>query len=1153
MAGADADSGGAQLGHRVRVAEGPQGSRGGEHDPAGFGCQRPTQQGPVFGRVAGGERTDRRLGERYDAALLEVRVHDAQGRGDVAEAAERQDRFDAQWERCPGVARHSTQSGRRRHHAGHPDGPERRGPHRRRLVVEGTDEASSPRRVSGEAAGRRCADEGPGIDEACTEIVRCRTGRCHRRPDLRIGRRRGRREGFRRSKPAQSDCGRPSHRRLLGAARVSQTLGQRCDRAVAREAREHLHGAQTVGHPDPGVRRQAREGGRHCPAFVAERVDPLLGTPRRAEPFELRERRLPPEIVRERPQRRLGIERGTGGGGRGKGEKRETEARASKTSDCGGGRTRDDAERAVSRWGVFHGARAAAWRKARRVRRPRKGPRPPRSPHARRAEIWHPRAMRTVPPSRSARPARSAPAALVTLVGLVPLTSLLGACDDVRVRRDLALYDDAGRGDDAAGADLGTRAAPDALAGRGDARSPPPPPDEWPADAGGSFPNADAFSSLGDAATAPDLDAESPFPNFDAVASRDDGATAPEPDAGGVTPEPEPDAGGVTPEPEPDAGGVTPEPELDAGGPPPEPDAGDEIFLTGVVRPADERTPVVVEAPALGLQAQAVPPDFTFTLGPLPADTPVVLRAGAAAHQSETLAYTPEPGVPAVLPEPLWLYRGVRVSEDVGASRLFFGGGDDWLLWQTDDVLSVAPVAVDPAGPGPGRVLVPSAYELFLGFTPGPDALSAVVRRRGEPGLAGDVEVFPLAPGARPDHQTLFQESQPWLRWIDHRALALVRTRQALSQLVIAAPGGPITPLAEGVPWLLVTRLQSGEVAYAAGAAPEYAVRLDALDGSPPRTVSPPDGPAGDAFLSTSPDGRRLYWRTPTGTLWVYDRAADAARPLAFDVAATPRPTLLADGGVYFWRGAPEAAGLFVYEPGEDAERRRATAVDARTFYPTADGFFVTAPGRGLLHGLRVGDDEAALAVPGTTIQFAVTGPGALVLADGVAFTFVPGAAATRRGGEGLSRLEIAPTGATAWQADAGRLLYIPGPGRAGDVQRLTVGGAAAPERVTEPAREAIYVRDVGRWRRVSLPPAAGPDVEFSADATRLLPLDAARVLGADDEGTLRLFDPDTGRATGWARNVDIGAGLIERGPLRRFAAYGCDRGVFVVPLDDVE
>jgi hypothetical protein len=751
--------------------------------------------------------------------------------------------------------------------------------------------------------------------------------------------------------------------------------------------------------------------------------------------------------------------------------------------------------------------------------------------------------MRPTTP-RSFRPARAS-AALRALLGALGVTLGL-ACDDVRARRDVALYEDLGRGGDALAVDTGGPGPADALTRAGDARA---------MRADGSPPaDADAEpTGEADGEPRPAFDAEAPADPDGGLAPGPDGGLAPDPD-GGLAPDPDgglpPGADGGLP-PDPD-GGLPPDPD---GGLPPDPDAGPgpEVFLTGVIRPADERTPVVVEAPALGLRTRAGAPDFTFTLGPLPADTPVVLRASAAAHQTETLQYTPEPGAPAVLPEPFWLYRGVRVSDDVGAERLFFGGGDDWLLWPTGDALSVAPVAADPAGPGPGRVLVPSAYELFLGFTPGPDDLAAVVRRRGEPGLAGDIEVFPLAAGARPDHRTLFQEAQPWLRWIDDRALALVRTRQALSQLVIAAPGGPITPLADGVPWLLVTRLQSGEIAYAAGLAPEYAVRLDALDGRPPRTVSPPEGPAGDAFLSTSPDGRRLYWRTPGGTLWVYDRAADAARPLADDVAATPRPTLLADGGVYFWRGAPEAADLFVYEPGEDAERRRAAAVDARTFYPTADGFFVTAGGRGLLHGLRAGADDAALAVPGAAIQFAVTGPGAIVLADGVAFTFVPGAGATRRGGDGLSRLEIAPTGATAWQADAGRLMYVPGPGRAGEVQRLTLGGAASPERVTEPAREAIYVRDVGPWRRVLLPPGSGADVEFSADATRLLPLDAARVLGADEEGTLRLFDPDTGAATGWARNVDVRAGLIERGPLRRFAAYACDRGIFVVPLDDVE
>jgi hypothetical protein len=709
-------------------------------------------------------------------------------------------------------------------------------------------------------------------------------------------------------------------------------------------------------------------------------------------------------------------------------------------------------------------------------------------------------------------------------LALAAATALVGvACDDVRVRRDLALYDD-----------LGAPApdAADATATPADASEAPP------RDGGASIdarePPRDRPASDTDALWATDARAVS-ADGFPAAAD-----AAPDTGGGDAGPSP-PDL--AVPPPGGDAGGAGPDaapPPLDAGVPEPDAAPVEDVFLTGVIRPADERTPVTVEAPALGLSAQALPPDFTFTLGPLPADAPVDLRAAAEAHQTETLRWDPTPGAPAVLPEPFWLYRGLRLSDDLDAERLFFGGGDDWLLWSAGDVLSVAPVNA-PGGPGRGRVLVPSAYELFLGYTPGPENLGAVVRRRGEPGLAGDVEVFPLAGGAG---ATLFREAQPWVRWVDHRALALVRTRQALSQLVLAAPGGPIEPLAEGVPWLLVTRLQSGEVAYAAGAAPEYEVRLDALDGEAPRTVSPVEAPAGDAFLSTSPDGRRLYWRTPAGALWVYDRTLDAARAIADDVAPTPRPTLLADGSVYFWRGAPEAAELFLYDAAADRETLRATGVDARTFYPTGDGFFVVAPGSGLLHGLRAGDAPAALAVRGATIQFAVTGPGALVLADGLALTFVPGSAPVRRGGEGLTRLEIAPTGATAWQAAGGRLWYVPGPGRPGDATPITAGGAG-PERVTEPAREAIYVRDVGPWRRLSLPPGAAPEVVFGAEATALLPLDATRVLGADATGTLRLFDPDTGAATGWARHVE----QIERGPLRRFAAYTCDRGVFVVPL----
>jgi hypothetical protein len=577
---------------------------------------------------------------------------------------------------------------------------------------------------------------------------------------------------------------------------------------------------------------------------------------------------------------------------------------------------------------------------------------------------------------------------------------------------------------------------------------------------------------------------------------------------------------------------------------PPLPDASEPppgLFLRGTAHAADPSEPVVVTDLNSGLSTATQPPDDSFALGPLAPGAEAALVFSAVHHQSESLVWAPTPAAPDTLAEDVLLYRGRRISPETTATRPFFAPDEDYLLYTVGEALAIAGTGDDAAA----RLLVPDAYELFLGYTP--DASSAVVRQRNRPGLAGDISAFPLAGGPP---QPLFEEAQPWVRWLDDRALGMEHTQAALSRLVLGRPGGPKTVLAEGVPWLLVTRLQSGAVAYASGAAPRYPVALDTLDGAAPRVLSANGDEAGDGFLMTSPDNRRLYWRTPEGALQMYSQDADTTVTLAEDVLASPRPTVQPGGTVFFWRGM--GAGhedLYVLGGAADAvERRRAVDVDGRTLVTTVDGFYVAAPGRGLLHGLRDAGPEAAVVVPGQTVQFVTSGPGVIALADGHAWTHIPGSPPTDRGGAGLAQLEIAPRGATAFAGGGvNRVFYVPAPDLPGDVFALAAGRPMA-QRVTEPARTAVYVRDAGGWLNWTLPASAdAPGRPFGFDAERTLPVTPEWVMQLDAAGALWAAPTDAERSVPWAWHVQT----LERSPRRELAAYVCDRGVFVVPLAD--
>ncbi len=555
-----------------------------------------------------------------------------------------------------------------------------------------------------------------------------------------------------------------------------------------------------------------------------------------------------------------------------------------------------------------------------------------------------------------------------------------------------------------------------------------------------------------------------------------------------------------------------------------------EAFVVGFAEALDGRSPVTVRA---GDAVTVAEPDGRFRLGPVPPGA-LTLRFTAPAHQAELVAVdAPDEGEVA-LEEPLWLYRGERIG--TGASRVDFTSQETWLVWNQLDRLVSRRVAE-----GPAVELLADGFEVFLGFAPGVDA--AVVRQRTVPGLAGDIYQLPLdgAEGVR-----LFIEAQPWVRWLpDGRALGMVHTRDALSRLAVVTPGEPSRRLSEGVPWLLVTSLADGTVAYAAGDGPDFGVYLTALDEAPHQAVHAEAGPASDAFLTTTPGRGGLMWLSPDQVLWRWTPEA-GAEPLADGVLAAPRPRFLPDGRLLFWRADGALVSLWVLD--DAGERLLVGGADANSYTPLGDGAYVTLPGQGLWFG----DYDGALSevvVRGAITGLRIVAGGALVLADGVVWRYRPdlGPAMAVQGPGPLSVLSSTVGGATAWEAATQSVWWIPQPGSA-LAPVVIAQGAQAPSTVNAREADAVYVRDGAGWRWVPLPPdpdgpaprPLGPEV-----AQIVTQLGARTLLVRDSEGTLGRVWLDDGEAEGWA----FGSVLVRVSSRGGYVAYTCDRGLFLVEL----
>ncbi|MCB9525092.1 MAG: carboxypeptidase regulatory-like domain-containing protein [Myxococcales bacterium] len=554
-------------------------------------------------------------------------------------------------------------------------------------------------------------------------------------------------------------------------------------------------------------------------------------------------------------------------------------------------------------------------------------------------------------------------------------------------------------------------------------------------------------------------------------------------------------------------------------------------FLVGQARAMDGRTPVTVR----GGGAEAVTDaEGRYRLGPL-FGGPVTLRFSAAGHQAETLDQVAPDDGEAPVEVLMELYRGQRIG--TGAGRIDFDFGDGYVVWNVGDRLVARPTAG-----GDAVELLAEGYEVFLGFQPGDGA--AVVRVRTQPGIAGDIYRVPLD-GAEPVR--LFVEAQPWVRWLgDGRALGMVHTRDALSRLEVVVPGGPAQAVAEGVPWLLVSTLLDGQVAFAAGEGPGFGVYLTALEGGEPIRVDD-GGPTSDAFLSTTPGRSGLLWLTPDAVLWRWEPDTGAV-PLADGVLASPRPQFLPDGRLLFWRadgGRPEEA-LWILE--EADERLLVDHADGGTLTTLGAGVFVVRPEQGLWWQPYDADGDLAVEAPITSYR--VSAGGALALSDGVVWRYRPDLEATAIRGLGpLSVLSNTVAGATAWEAGTQTLWWIPQPGLDRPAVSLAEG-ALAPAARNAVGGTAAFVRGGEGWAWVPLPPgdddreavAYGPEVDRLVDV-----ISAEEMLTQDAAGTLYRVDVTTGAATGWAREV----GLVRRSGRGGFVAYTCDRGLFLVPMGE--
>ena len=551
-------------------------------------------------------------------------------------------------------------------------------------------------------------------------------------------------------------------------------------------------------------------------------------------------------------------------------------------------------------------------------------------------------------------------------------------------------------------------------------------------------------------------------------------------------------------------------------------------FITGVAQAADGRTPVDVAVGAVQARTNAA---GAFRIGPLPAG-PITLTISAERHQSLSRDVdVPEQGEQA-LDEAILLYRGRRIGPAAG-SQLRISSDDAWIIWSQDDALWRRGTAV---GDQPLELL-PRAFEVFLGFVPGLPQIA--IRRRVEAGLAGNIEVVDLIEG---DRQQIFEEAQPWLRWRGESALGMIGTRDGLSTLALGTPGEIARPLGVGVPWLLVTELADGSPAWAQRRDDDAG--FDIWRGGVAQAAERISGAltASNAFLSTTPGRTGLLWISPEGALTRWEPET-GPRVIAVDAIASPRPRFLAGERVLFWRADVDEPGLeHLFMLDADGERSVIAGVDANSLRIVGERYYIVRPDDGLWTGDLAGAPSRLIA--GGRVEFATQGAGVIALVDGIAHTAIPGGPAMNLGVEGLSTLQALNLGATAWQADGGRLWWVPGPDQAAPATPL-VEGAPRARLTVERGNAAVYVLGAEGYFRAPIPP--GPATLFAEPLSEITSISEGLALGYTSGAWLYGVEPATGTVTGWAPIVDR---IVVSGS-RRLVTYVSDRGTFLVDLAD--
>ncbi|MFN3201167.1 MAG: carboxypeptidase-like regulatory domain-containing protein [Bradymonadia bacterium] len=556
-------------------------------------------------------------------------------------------------------------------------------------------------------------------------------------------------------------------------------------------------------------------------------------------------------------------------------------------------------------------------------------------------------------------------------------------------------------------------------------------------------------------------------------------------------------------------------------------------LIIGRASAIDNESPVTVTA---GERTIRLDIGGFFQIGALPPG-PVQVVVSAPGHQTERVeVIVPEVGEVAI-EAPIVLYRGRRISSRQ-AERLLISPDEVTVAWIEGE--SVWASAIDAPE---DRLLLPDGYEVYLGYTP--DNGAVTVRVRGDQGEAGDIWSLPVdgSPATR-----VFQRAQPWIRWIDDRALAMVDTVDALSSLVSNnLQGDDRVLLGVGVPWLQVSQMIDGRVSWTQqredGAFD--VIQADTL-GRDAQVVSFEEGPADGAFLTTTSGRRGLLWTSPDGALWRWT-GDSPPEDIAQQVLVSPRPTGLGVFQALYWQQGDPMEGA---ESGDylfyDGEASRLLGAGLRPGSVRSLGRALY--GVGAVSDLYFGDLDGIQMAPiieGAVDEMVVAGGGITALIEGEVWTHRPENAQPVNVGPLIGgQLRRAPSGLTAFDADTGTLWWLPDPGGEGEITAL-VEGAPAAVRLSPIGELAVITRSADGLVKIPLPPGRAEAIPFEEDVERIVNVNQGQVLGYDLGGRLFDIDTDTGLGVPWADGV-VEARLS---PRRGYVVYRCDRGLFVVPL----